>query len=129
MAFLAWKWLPALFDVAKQGFQRLSAIRGNRSTSSSLSGGSNQSEKLKKGIGRSGILRLAALVLVMMVIYMPTYATYGALRTAFAYRFIWTLGSVDGRSPSIEPAVSILLAQVVIVVAIAGLLAAATRAR
>lgn len=115
-AFLAWKWLPAFLDITTQSLHRI------RDGSARSSG-----KRPKLVIGRSGVFRLAALALVVMVIYMPTYVCVGELKTDFDYRFIWTLGTtVDGWS-SIEPAVSMLLTQVVVVVAIAGLLAAAIK--
>ncbi len=77
-------------------------------------------------VSRTWILRLAALVIVGMVIYMPTYVRMGNnVLIDFAYRFVWELGKAPDGWFTIEPAMGILLGQVGVVVAIAGLLAAA----
>jgi hypothetical protein len=115
-AFLAWKWLPAFLDITTQSWHR---IRDGSAR--------NHGKRPKLVFGRSGIFRLAALALVVMVIYMPTYVYVGELKTDFDYRFIWTLGATVNRWGSVEPAISMLLTQVAVVVAIAGLLAAATK--
>lgn len=115
-AFFAWKWLPAFLDITTQSLHRIrdGSVR-------------SPGKRPRLVFGRSGIFRLAALALVVMVIYMPTYVYIGELKTDFDYRFIWTLGTTVNGWGSIEPAISMLLTQVVVVVAIAGLLAAAIK--
>lgn len=75
-----------------------------------------------KRLGRAGILRGAALVIVAMIVYMPSYKSNGQLRFDFAYRFIWEIGEVPGSFLAIEPAILMLLGQTAVVMCIAGLL-------
>jgi len=80
-------------------------------------------------LNRAWILRLAALTIVGMVIYMPTYVRMGNnVLIDFTYRFFWELGKTPDGWFTIEPAMGTLLGQVVVVVVIAGLLALAVTA-
>ncbi|QEA39338.1 hypothetical protein FGL86_09785 [Pistricoccus aurantiacus] len=114
---LLWKALPVLFERVGMVVVRFLPRRGKQ----------NDQETVRRGlsVSREGILRSAALIVVGMVIYMPTHVRLGGnSMTDFAYRFVWELGESRDGWHAIEPAMSILIGQVVVVVVIAGFLAA-----
>ncbi len=111
-----WKTLPVLIERVDIVVEKLLPHREEK----------NRSEPIHNRliVSREGILRTAAMIIVGMVIYMPTHVRVaGNSMTDFAYRFVWKLGEDPSGWPIIEPAMSILLGQVVVVVVIAVLLA------
>lgn len=112
-----WKTLPALIGRVGMVMEKLLPHYEEKKRSDPVS--------KRLIISREGIFRTAAIIIVGMVIYMPTHVRVGGnFMTDFAYRFVWQLGKDPSGWPIIEPAMSILLGQVVVVVVIAALLAA-----
>ncbi|MBE0448879.1 MAG: hypothetical protein IBX64_12465 [Actinobacteria bacterium] len=114
---LLWKALPVVFERVGMVVVRFLPRRGKQHDQETVGRGLS--------VSREGILRSAALIVLGMIIYMPTHVRLGGnSMTDFAYRFVWELGGSRDGWHAIEPAMNILIGQVVVVVIIAVLLAA-----